>query len=228
MKKDCSFFLVWNVLCLSRLVIGEVTEWSEPVCHHQSAEDTPGECRGPGNKEESTVLLNSSSNNSGDGSIDPLSTSTATMKAACHDENQSSTEATAAIKDEELVLRRQQQPYPCNIYMAPSSIPGAGFGIFTMRDIAKGEKILPYADAPSIPLCDDYANGMEETDWNHVDYLWSGQGLAEYECESVSESVVTFGALCNFHTVSIVPCVVVGQESICMYISFDYFNSTID
>jgi len=90
--------------------------------------------------------------------------------------------------------------YRCNIYMAPSSIKGAGFGIYTMNDIAKGEKIIPYSEAPSINCCDEYSNGMEETDWNHVDYLWSGKGLAEYECKEASESVMTFGALSNFHT----------------------------
>lgn len=100
-----------------------------------------------------------------------------------------------------LPIAEEEHPqFRCNIFMAPSSIKGAGFGIYTMNDIAKGEKILPYSDSPSIALCDQYSNGLEETDWNPVDYLWSGKGMAEYECKSASESVMGFGALSNFHT----------------------------
>jgi len=89
----------------------------------------------------------------------------------------------------------EPEPFRCNIYMAPSSIPFAGFGIYTMRDVAKGEKVLPYPESPSIPLCNDYANGLDELDWNHVDYLWNGMGLAKFECTEVSESVMAFGSV---------------------------------
>lgn len=108
--------------------------------------------------------------------------------------------ATSASSSPERAHEDEHAQYRCNIYMAPSSIKGAGFGIYTMNDIAKGEKIIPYSEAPSINLCDEYSNGMDEIDWNHVDYLWSGKGLAEYECKEASESVMTFGALSNFHT----------------------------
>lgn len=201
MKKDLPLFVVWNVLFLSTLA--EVTQWPDPVCH-QTADN--GECQADTDTNTavddeliSSSLNSSSSSNGGSrNNDDHSSTGTGGVMANTSHDKISSTEA--IIEEEPIV--QQEEPYRCNVYMAPSSIPGAGFGIFTVRDIAKGEKILPYADAPSIPLCDDHANGMEETDWNHVDYLWSGKGLAEYECQSVSESVVTFGALCNFHTVS--------------------------
>jgi hypothetical protein len=199
MKKDLPFLAVCNVLfLLTGTAIGEVTQLSESVCH-QSGENN-GECqadnRSTPDPPHGVLNTSSTSSSGGVGGNDIISTTnTEVMKNASSHDKTSSIEATV----EDFVA---PEPYRCNIYMAPSSIPGAGFGIFTVRDIAKGEKILPYADAPSIPLCDEYVNGMEETDWNHVDYLWSGKGLAEYECESVSESVVTFGALCNFHTVS--------------------------
>lgn len=90
--------------------------------------------------------------------------------------------------------------FECSLYMAPSSIPHAGFGLFVSRNIAKGEYILPYSDAPSIAVCDEYHEGITDNDWNHVDYLWSGSGLAEHECKEGSESVMSFGALSNFHT----------------------------
>mmetsp|Transcript_11650 Transcript_11650/g.21788 ORF Transcript_11650/g.21788 Transcript_11650/m.21788 type:complete len:731 (-) Transcript_11650:289-2481(-) len=197
MKQQVPFIFIWNILCLPGIVIGEVTGWPESVCR-QSPEENHDECRrAPEKEEENTVLVLNSSSSSSTSSSDDVTSEDSPLSTSA--EHKTLIEATATAIEEEL-MPRQQEPYQCNIYLAPSSIPGAGFGIFTMRDIDEGEKILPYADAPSIPLCDDNANGVEETDWNHVDYLWSGQGLAEYECKSVSESVVTFGALCNFHT----------------------------
>jgi len=35
---------------------------------------------------------------------------------------------------------------------------------------------------------------------NHFDYVWSGYGQTQFECDEVSESVVTLGALINYHT----------------------------
>lgn len=92
----------------------------------------------------------------------------------------------------------EEAPFQCSIYMAPSSIPNAGFGLYTVRDIKAWETLLPMTDAPSIPVCDEYETGdLDPTHWNHVDYLWGGTGLAEFECEKVSESVVTFGSMCS-------------------------------
>lgn len=90
--------------------------------------------------------------------------------------------------------------HQCSIYMALSNIPNAGFGVFTTRDIQKGDFIFPYPDAPSIPMCDTERNGLEEHVTNHFEYVWSGSGQAEFECDQVCESVVTLGALINYHT----------------------------
>ncbi len=101
-------------------------------------------------------------------------------------------------EDAELKSKDQthsHNPYQCSVYMAQSGIPHAGFGIYTVRDVKKGEALLPYSDAPAIPICNGGENGIEATDWNHVDYLWSGAGLAEFECEYVSMSVMNFGAI---------------------------------
>lgn len=91
--------------------------------------------------------------------------------------------------------------FKCSLYLAPSSIKGAGFGIYTMRDISKDEKILPYSDAPAIVSCDDLLINVDEKSWNHPDYFWVGQGWSEGECKSVSEFIVNLGAMSNFHTV---------------------------
>lgn len=92
-----------------------------------------------------------------------------------------------------------EEPYQCQVYMAPSTIPGSGFGLFIVRDVKEGGKILPYSDAPSIILC-GMENIMYQDEWNNGDYLWGGQAFSSSECEGSQESVVTFGSLSNYHT----------------------------
>lgn len=87
----------------------------------------------------------------------------------------------------------------CSLYLAPSTISGAGFGIFTTKDVIPGHGVLPYSDSTSIVVCDYDYFGLNDEDWRHQDYFWNGAGLASFECDSASESVMGFGALCNHH-----------------------------
>lgn len=92
----------------------------------------------------------------------------------------------------------------CSLYLAPSSIPNAGLGLYTTRHIASGQPILSYdtPDAPSILVTNSLEhNGGVEVTWSHVDYFWSASGLNEFESNHVEESVMTMGALSNYHTV---------------------------
>lgn len=90
----------------------------------------------------------------------------------------------------------------CHYYLAESSIPKAGFGIYTVVDIKEGDPLQQVADAPSIIITDSEMHNDDEEEilWNHVDYFWDGSGQGEFEAHTVEESVVTFGSLCNFHT----------------------------
>jgi hypothetical protein len=89
----------------------------------------------------------------------------------------------------------------CQFYLAESSIPNAGFGIYTVKSIEKGQFIQPSSDAPSIVITDvDKHNLGHDPNWNHVNYVWAGEGWADFESNAVWESVPTFGALSNFHT----------------------------
>lgn len=89
----------------------------------------------------------------------------------------------------------------CRFYLAPSSIPNSGFGIYTTDAIPADTPITQLADAPSIILTDvDLHNDDKETNWNHHNYFWDGTGSGEFEAKIVEESVVTFGSLCNYHT----------------------------
>ncbi len=92
--------------------------------------------------------------------------------------------------------------FECGVFLAASSIPNAGLGIYTTRFIAQDTLVQPYPESPSIIVADFYeATGNSETDWNHIDYMWDSFGISSYEADSVDESVMTFGSLCNYHPV---------------------------
>ena len=89
----------------------------------------------------------------------------------------------------------------CRFYLAQSSIPNAGFGIYTVDDIPGNIPVTEVADAPSIIVTDlEYHNDGKRTNWNHHNYFWDGSGQGEFESQIVEEGVLTFGSLCNFHT----------------------------
>ena len=116
---------------------------------------------------------------------------------------QSSNEKDKIQKDATQQHDQQQQQAPCSIYLAQSSIPNAGFGVYTTKSIQKDQFIQPYPNAPSIMVTDFYeGNDNEEDDWNHDDYLWEPVGTGAFEADEVSEIVPSFGSLCNYHTVS--------------------------
>lgn len=68
----------------------------------------------------------------------------------------------------------------CNLYLAPSSIPSAGFGIFSVSGIQKGEYISPYAESPYIPICDfPYDSAKSNI---RRDYVWKAHAWSKFEC----------------------------------------------
>jgi hypothetical protein len=112
----------------------------------------------------------------------------------------------------------------CLLYMAPSSIPNAGFGMFTTRPIAKDELVIPIPYAPTIAICDEKLSDYDYDDenlfyhfdddipqhesddnWVYQDYVWFGGGFSNFECDYVDESVIPF-SMSNFHTVSFYIC----------------------
>ena len=99
-----------------------------------------------------------------------------------------------------------------SIFLAPSSLHGnAGWGVFTTRDISKGEAILQaQVDGPSIPIVDSMPRVSVEPalqrayeHWNNVfGHYWWGRGVPDhtsYEAFSVADFQITFGALPNHH-----------------------------
>lgn len=84
--------------------------------------------------------------------------------------------------------------------MAPSSIPGAGFGVFTTKKIRSGAAIVNYPAAPSIPVVDDYFHHKKDPVNAHENYYWNSDGYTGFEGNEVHEFVVNFGSLCNYHS----------------------------
>mmetsp|Transcript_18566 Transcript_18566/g.27848 ORF Transcript_18566/g.27848 Transcript_18566/m.27848 type:complete len:662 (+) Transcript_18566:125-2110(+) len=89
----------------------------------------------------------------------------------------------------------------CKYYLAPSSIPNSGFGVYTTHPIKAHDPLTETSDAPSVMVFDGEAHAANKKRyWNMHDYFWGGEGSGEYDCSSVEELVVTFGTSCNFHT----------------------------
>uniref|UniRef100_A0A7S3VA69 SET domain-containing protein n=1 Tax=Chaetoceros debilis TaxID=122233 RepID=A0A7S3VA69_9STRA len=114
--------------------------------------------------------------------------------------------------------------FQCSLYLAPSSIPNAGFGIYALRDIPNDGAILPKfltgldtssyssssssysssSDAPTVVMCDEESHHPTmDTAWHHGNYVWSGESgimsMSARECDSVTENVMTFGSMANYH-----------------------------
>ena len=95
--------------------------------------------------------------------------------------------------------------------MAPSSLKGAPgtMGIYTARDIKKGESILAAPDGPSITLFTDrfraFSPRFPSQRWTSLlgEYAWGrGRGVPDhinYEGSSIMEFQITTGALPNHH-----------------------------
>ena len=84
----------------------------------------------------------------------------------------------------------------CQYYLAPSSIPNAGFGVYTTQSIPANTPLQHQPDSPTIVVTDITLHNKAEIKWLHSHYFWAGDG---YSADTTSESVLTFGALANYH-----------------------------
>ena len=106
--------------------------------------------------------------------------------------------------------RTKAKSRTCSIWMAPSSLKGhSGFGIYTTRNMDKGEAILAGPDGPSIPVVDADSGPREllterKAWYRTFDEYWWGRGVSDhvfFEADSVVDYQITFGALPNHHCV---------------------------
>ena len=89
----------------------------------------------------------------------------------------------------------------CSLYLAPSSIPNAGFGIYATESISMNDLIMKEPDAPSITICDESLSKFDNTHWLFHDYIWDDGGVMEFECDEAIENIISF-SMSNYHAVS--------------------------
>ena len=86
----------------------------------------------------------------------------------------------------------------CNLYVAKSSIPNAGLGVFTTKGISQNEHIEPADIVIQIPdINPHYYPSIRVLSF---DYLWDGQDTGgQYEGRKVHSLIPGIGALSNGH-----------------------------
>lgn len=87
----------------------------------------------------------------------------------------------------------------CGVWLAKSTIPGAGLGMFAGKDFAKNEDLLPVGDVV-VPLVDiDFHLGGGLSLWD--EYAWNGKemnlGLDGMLSNKLSAASPGFGAAAN-------------------------------
>ena len=93
----------------------------------------------------------------------------------------------------------------CGLYMAESSIPGAGLGLYTAHSIAAGSKVGSFPDDPRSAAVTDLCFALvefEELGQETIvsDYWWdSGMMGTEVEGEEVASLCPGFGMVLNGH-----------------------------
>ena len=99
--------------------------------------------------------------------------------------------------------KKQNSRDTCSVYFAPSSLSGGGgMGLFTMKNLQKGQMVMPQ-DGPSIPVIDHDTSERSMKAWVELfsKYWWAnGQSeTALFEAESVIEFQTGMGSLLNSH-----------------------------
>ncbi len=88
---------------------------------------------------------------------------------------------------------------PCNLYVAKSTIPNAGLGMYTSKGILKGSPVGP-SDIV-IQLTDLNPHYYSFIQVLSFDYLWSGEATGgQYEGRAVLSTIPGVGMLANGHS----------------------------
>jgi len=95
----------------------------------------------------------------------------------------------------------------CVYYLAPSSIPNAGFGTYTVRDIEDQGQLMNQADAPIITVSNyGYHNKINENRSEkipfavHLNYFTDGSDVSIFEMDGETDDSVVNFAFVNHHS----------------------------
>lgn len=108
-------------------------------------------------------------------------------------------------QSDEDTCRNSKLETECKIFIAPSSIEGAGFGVFTTKPLKAGDIITTFDYGPAIPIIDIFKRPRHE-EWTDLfrAYIWSHPTGATVEMNFEADAVVDFqpglGIYPNFHT----------------------------
>jgi len=106
------------------------------------------------------------------------------------------------VRGEEIASIDSKFEPVCSIYLAESSIPNAGMGVFTSKAIPKGAQISSTGDGPVIILHDrDIMSREAYLGFGHRNYLWDEETLDDHEGDVNSAAVPDTGALANYHPI---------------------------
>lgn len=105
-------------------------------------------------------------------------------------------------KDEQVQKKSVDTSYldDCGVWLAPSTLQGAGLGIFAGKDYNKHDQLLPTGDVV-IPIVDIMMHQRGRPQWTFLwdEYTWNGESLGMgheviQECNAASPG---FGAAAN-------------------------------
>lgn len=101
-----------------------------------------------------------------------------------------------APKDIQSGIEKSQNHGICRYYLAPSSIPNAGWGMFTTTDIDEGETLFQFESV--IPLLDVITHNHKDFVWMLDSYTWQPDtALLQFEANNVDAFIPGIGALPN-------------------------------
>jgi len=102
--------------------------------------------------------------------------------------------------EESSITSSTDEAYECGFYLAESSIPNSGAGMYTVKHISKGD---PIGEADANILNEDLEanNGGKIPRWTHFDYFWMAEWRDEFlAAKNVHVNAFPVGSLANFHT----------------------------
>uniref|UniRef100_A0A7S4S8D5 SET domain-containing protein n=1 Tax=Ditylum brightwellii TaxID=49249 RepID=A0A7S4S8D5_9STRA len=132
----------------------------------------------------------------------PSSASAIANRTECKDGKEENL-ASCEVQGEEISINSNDE---CTLYLAPSSIPNSGFGMYTTIPYKKGSPISEN-DAPSIINTDINSHQCHKedykdvVDWSHSDYVWAADSENMFYESKSSGSVISvmLGSLANSH-----------------------------
>ena len=88
----------------------------------------------------------------------------------------------------------------CSLYLAPSSIPNVGLGVFASHSFKEGESIDVICNGPSVVVTDPFNSGESDDGWPWANemFMW-GVNYANKESDTSMETITNLGSMVNYH-----------------------------